>query len=68
MADLHIQGLHKYYGQNHVVKGIDLVIPSGEFTVLVGQYQRSLVQRFEPIHQHLMAQIPGIQAMRDKFK
>ena len=38
------------------------------FTVLVGQYQRSLVQRFEPIHQHLMAQIPGIQAMRDKFK
>ena len=37
MADLHIQGLHKYYGQNHVVKGIDLVIPSGEFTVLVGQ-------------------------------
>ena len=37
MADLLIQGLHKYYGNNHVVKGIDLSIPAGEFTVLVGQ-------------------------------
>lgn len=38
------------------------------FTILVGRHQRSLVQRFEPTHQALMAQIPGIQAMRDKFK
>ena len=37
MADLNIQALHKYYGSNHVVKGIDLSIPAGEFTVLVGQ-------------------------------
>ena len=37
MADLKITGLHKYYGDNHVVKGIDLEIPTGEFTVLVGQ-------------------------------
>ncbi len=37
MADLKIQGLHKYYGDNHVVKGIDLDIPEGEFIVLVGQ-------------------------------
>ena len=37
MADLKISGLHKYYGDNHVVKGIDLEIPAGEFTVLVGQ-------------------------------
>ncbi len=37
MADLKITGLHKYYGDNHVVKGIDLEIPAGEFTVLVGQ-------------------------------
>ena len=37
MADLKIQGLHKYYGDNHVVKGIDLEIPEGEFIVLVGQ-------------------------------
>jgi multiple sugar transport system ATP-binding protein len=37
MADLKIQGLHKYYGDNHVVKGIDLEIPAGEFIVLVGQ-------------------------------
>jgi multiple sugar transport system ATP-binding protein len=37
MADLKITALHKYYGDNHVVKGIDLEIPAGEFTVLVGQ-------------------------------
>lgn len=38
------------------------------FTILVGAHQRSLVQNFEPAHRHLMAKIPGIQAMRDKFK
>jgi multiple sugar transport system ATP-binding protein len=37
MADLRITALHKYYGQVHAVKGIDLEIPAGEFTVLVGQ-------------------------------
>ncbi len=37
MADLRIQQLHKYYGQVHAVKGVDLEIPAGEFTVLVGQ-------------------------------
>jgi multiple sugar transport system ATP-binding protein len=37
MADLKITGLHKYYGQVHAVKGVDLEIPAGEFTVLVGQ-------------------------------
>ena len=37
MADLKIQALQKYYGSLHVVKGIDLEIPAGEFTVLVGQ-------------------------------
>jgi 5-deoxy-glucuronate isomerase len=38
------------------------------FTILVGRHQRSMVQNFEPAHRHLMAKIPGIQAMRDKFK
>ncbi|MCX6952115.1 MAG: 5-deoxy-glucuronate isomerase [Verrucomicrobia bacterium] len=38
------------------------------FTILVGRHQRSLVQSFEPQHRHLMAKIPGIDAMRDKFK
>ena len=38
------------------------------FTILVGRRQRSLVQSFELQHRHLMAKIPGIQAMRDKFK
>jgi len=37
MADLKIAGLHKYYGSVHAVKGVDLEIPAGEFTVLVGQ-------------------------------
>jgi multiple sugar transport system ATP-binding protein len=36
MSDLTIKGLHKYYGGFHAVKGIDLDVPSGEFTVLVG--------------------------------
>ena len=37
MADLKISGLHKYYGPVHAVRGVDLEIPAGEFTVLVGQ-------------------------------
>ena len=36
MSDLKITGLHKHYGSFHAVKGIDLDVPSGEFTVLVG--------------------------------
>ena len=38
------------------------------FTILVGRHQRSLVQFFEPQHRPLLDAIPGIQAMRDKFK
>jgi 5-deoxy-glucuronate isomerase len=38
------------------------------FTILVGKTQRSLVQWFEEKHHHLFAGIPGLQAMRDKFK
>ncbi len=37
VADLKITALHKYYGAMHAVRGIDLEIPAGEFTVLVGQ-------------------------------
>lgn len=37
MADLKITALEKYYGKVHAVRGIDLEIPAGEFTVLVGQ-------------------------------
>jgi multiple sugar transport system ATP-binding protein len=36
MSELKISGLHKHYGTFHAVKGIDLDVPSGEFTVLVG--------------------------------
>jgi 5-deoxy-glucuronate isomerase len=38
------------------------------FTILVGMHQRSLVQSFDPAHSHLMNSIPGLQAMRDKFR
>ena len=37
MADLKITGLDKFYGSVHAVRGVDLEIPAGEFTVLVGQ-------------------------------
>ena len=36
MAQVVIRGLHKRFGAVHVVKGIDLDIEEGEFTVLVG--------------------------------
>ena len=36
MAEVKITGLHKRYGAFHAVRGIDLDIPDGEFTVLVG--------------------------------
>ncbi|MFN4141377.1 ABC transporter ATP-binding protein [Aestuariivirga sp.] len=36
MSDLKITGLHKHYGAFHAVKGIDLDVAAGEFTVLVG--------------------------------
>ena len=36
MADVRITGLHKHYGAVPAVRGIDLDIRDGEFTVLVG--------------------------------
>ncbi len=36
MARLRISGLHKYYDSVHAVRGVDLDIGEGEFTVLVG--------------------------------
>jgi 5-deoxy-glucuronate isomerase len=38
------------------------------FTILVGRHQRSLIQHFDPTHAHMASIIPGLQAMRDKFK
>jgi 5-deoxy-glucuronate isomerase len=38
------------------------------FTILVGRTRRGLVQHFDTRHGHLLGQIPGLQAMRDKFK
>ena len=36
MAEVRISGLHKRFGGFHAVRGIDLAIADGEFTVLVG--------------------------------
>jgi multiple sugar transport system ATP-binding protein len=36
MAALRVRGLHKRFGSVEVLKGIDLTIDSGEFTVLLG--------------------------------
>jgi multiple sugar transport system ATP-binding protein len=36
MARLKVTGLHKRFGGVHAVRGVDLEIPDGEFTVLVG--------------------------------
>jgi multiple sugar transport system ATP-binding protein len=36
MANVRIGALHKSYGSVHSVRGVDLDIPDGEFTVLVG--------------------------------
>ena len=36
MASVKIKALHKRFGPVHAVRGIDLDIPDGEFTVLVG--------------------------------
>jgi 5-deoxy-glucuronate isomerase len=38
------------------------------FTVLVGARRRGLIQYFQEDLHYLMGRIPGIQAMRDKFK
>src|SRR5271169_1905828 len=36
MSNVRISALHKSYGSVHAVRGVDLDIPDGEFTVLVG--------------------------------
>jgi 5-deoxy-glucuronate isomerase len=38
------------------------------FTILVGKTQRSLIQNFDPTYRRLIDRIPGIAAMREKFK
>ncbi|UFW88466.1 sn-glycerol-3-phosphate ABC transporter ATP-binding protein UgpC [Bradyrhizobium barranii] len=36
MADVKLSEVHKYYGNVHAVRGVDLTIADGEFAVLVG--------------------------------
>jgi multiple sugar transport system ATP-binding protein len=36
MADIELKGIEKYFGHNHVIRGLDLGIRHGEFVVLLG--------------------------------
>jgi sn-glycerol 3-phosphate transport system ATP-binding protein len=36
MSTISIKGVHKSYGRNPVVKGVDLEIATGEFMVVLG--------------------------------
>ena len=36
MAAVHIRAVHKYFGGTHIIRGVDVEIPDGQFTVLVG--------------------------------
>lgn len=31
-----IEGLHKYYGHHHVLRGIDMTVNQGEVSVVIG--------------------------------
>ena len=31
-----LEGLHKWFGTNHVLRGIDLVVPPGDVLVVIG--------------------------------
>ncbi len=36
MAAVHIRAVHKHFGGTHIIRGVDIEIPDGRFTVLVG--------------------------------
>src|SRR6476469_4117574 len=36
MASVHIRNAQKYFGGTHVIRGVDIDIADGQFTVLVG--------------------------------
>ncbi|MEO5670927.1 MAG: sn-glycerol-3-phosphate ABC transporter ATP-binding protein UgpC [Ramlibacter sp.] len=36
MAAVQIKGVEKYFGATHIIRGVDIDIPDGSFTVLVG--------------------------------
>jgi multiple sugar transport system ATP-binding protein len=36
MAAVNIKGVHKHFGGNHIIRGVDVDIADGEFAVLVG--------------------------------
>ena len=58
MAEVRITGLHKRYGAFHAVRGIDLDIRDGEFTVLQGSHARqswvSTPHAYKALHEALV--------------
>ena len=36
MATVQIRNVQKYFGDTHIIRGVDVDIADGEFTVLVG--------------------------------
>src|SRR3982750_4829363 len=36
MAAVSINAVHKYFGETHIIRGVDIAIADGEFCVLVG--------------------------------
>ena len=36
MAEVAIRGVQKYFGDTHIIKGVDVGIEDGQFCVLVG--------------------------------
>jgi branched-chain amino acid transport system ATP-binding protein len=37
VSGLQVRGLHAYYGESHVLQGVDLAVPDGEAVALVGR-------------------------------
>ena len=37
MSLVNIENIHKYYGDNHVLKGVDLTIAAGEVVSIIGR-------------------------------
>ena len=46
-AALEIKGLHAWYGESHVLHGVDMVVQPGEVVTLLGREGAAALGRFE---------------------